>query len=297
VSALTEPDQALCVAYVDGLLSEERRIDFELRLARDPELAEVVQRLLSTDELLRRLGAKEGFDLQRARRIRPWVWAASLAAAAAVLVAIAIGLRLRGAAAAFEVALAPGYESAVDFIDSVPELRGLRPPGVGALRGEDQAPNVGAGDFLARAAEAERTLLERASAASVTAGFFVVPLELARPSAVVISAFTREGQRIQLFPEEPGTARALAAGRHVLPSARFLSGTPGVQYARGFLVPIGSGALDVVVGVQPEPKDPRGDPIGPGGAIAAPVGPSAQGESRALEASGFSVSRLRVLEP
>src|SRR6185295_12735117 len=111
------------------------------------------------------------------------------AAAAAILAFLAIQLRHHPLPPGFSVAVAPSFESASDYIDSVAELRGLRPPGVDSLRSGGGDNNVDVGTFVRRAEEAERAgaqlaLLE--SHSEVAAGFFVVPIELSTPSWVVI---------------------------------------------------------------------------------------------------------------
>lgn len=299
MTTLSDADQALCVAYVDGLLDEPRRIAFELRLAQEPELAGALRSLLGTDELVRRLAATERVDVERARRARPWLWAASLAAAAVALFAIGLYSLQGGRRATFEVALAPGFESARDYLESLPELSGLRPPGVDALRGADEPPNVDAAAFAERAAAAEFKLAGQALAARRTAlegGFFVIPIELGEASAVVAYGVDSAGSVTELYPGERGDAAALLpAGLHVLPQARFEStaegGAPRLRYTRGFLVPLGAGALDVVVGVR------RGAMTAEGRKPAVDDAHSAEAVAAGLEAARFRVLRLKVCEP
>ncbi|MCC7012238.1 MAG: hypothetical protein IT454_06745 [Planctomycetes bacterium] len=92
MSSLDDDERAVCLAYVDGLLSAERRRDFERRLEREPELAKRVQAVLATDAFLRRVGELDPRELERARRRKPWVWAVAVALGACVLVAIAFHL-------------------------------------------------------------------------------------------------------------------------------------------------------------------------------------------------------------
>ena len=285
MNELDDADKALCVAYLDGLLPEGQKLAFEMRLSGDPELAKAMQRLIATDELVRRLSVKEGVDVQRARRARPWVWAASIAAAAAILGFLAIQLLRKPARPSFEVAIAPSFESASEYIESVPELRGLRPPGIDVLRSGNETPNIEAQPFLAKAAAAETS--DPLARTETTATFFVIPLELERPGAVSITAFTRDGRRLDLFPEGGG-AQQVAAGRTILPGARFVAGAAGVQYSRGFLVPVGAGTLEVLVAVGSAEL---------GATPAVTPGANADEHAAALERAGYTVRRLRVVEP
>jgi hypothetical protein len=279
VNELSEADQALCVAYIDGLLPEERRIEFELRLAGDPELARRVQALLSTDAFVRRMSGAAANTASPHRRA--WAWTLSLAVAAAILIAFAVHLTRTPAPMRVLVAIAPGYESALDYIDSVDSLRGLRPPGVGTLRGETPEPNVDAASFLQRARASELSL---ARAAETRAGFFVVTVELDQRSRVDVIAFTNAGERLDL--RHGSDVPALDPGRHVLPGERFRAVGQTLEYARGFLVPIGCGALDVVVAVRAAHS-----------ASASLAGRTSSELLAECERVGAAVTRLRVDEP
>jgi hypothetical protein len=291
---LPENDMAMCVAYVDGDLSSDERIAFELRLAAEPALAAATEALLDTDHLLRKLEGDSVRQVARVRRMRPWLWSGSLAVAAAALTALGIHLLAPGAGMrvpSFRVAVAPSFESSSDFVASVPDLQGLRPAGLDVLRGSSEEPNIAAPDFAAKASTAEDRLASTAldgAPREVTAGYFVVPLELARPSDVAIYALPKSGPHDAEVA--PLFAAPIDAGRHVLPSQRFqLDGVTGasVHYERGFLVPVGAGELEVVIGVRERSA----------AAAEVPRVRDAQSARHALEQHGFAVRVLHVHEP
>jgi hypothetical protein len=290
--ALSEADMAACVAYVDGDLGSEQRAAFELRLANEPALAAATEALFDTDRMLRTAEFGTEQRLERVRRLRPWAWAASIALAAALLFTLAAYLLApRPSVTTFRVAVAPGFESSADFIAARRELTGLRPPGLDVLRGAPSEPNIGALEFAERARAAERALAGEsleAKSNTITAGFFVVPLELDDAADVVLYALPASGAAGAEF--EPVFSGRLEAGRHVLPKERFqLDDVTGdrVRYERGVLVPVGAREVDVVVGVR-----------GPGsfGAFAPRVRDAAYAEHE-LELAGFRIRRMRVREP
>lgn len=286
---LSGEDMALCVAYVDGLLPEARRLEFELRLAEDRELARRVAELLSTDELLRRAAAERTPVLDSARRWKPWIWAASLAAAAGILAAIALHLTSGdGGAPRTLIAVAPGFESAARCIDSFPELAGLRPEGVDRLRGESESANVELASFLEKAKAAEAALR---GSDEVEAGYFVVPIELGASAECVVLAVDAHGKALALLPAAGEAPPRLEAGRHTLPSPRFALDGERVIYRRGFLVPLGAGRLDVLVGVRTAREVVDFD------ANALLAESSADGVARRLADAGFEVRRVAVREP
>jgi hypothetical protein len=285
---------ALCVAFVDGALEREAQLEFQRRMATEPDLAAATQALLETDEMLRKLEAGTQRKLANARRMRPWMWVTSLAAAAALLLVLGRWMLAESPAPSFEVAAAPSFESPLDYIASRPELAGLRPRGVDVLRGENQAPNIQAEEFLAKAAaiEADRQPL---ASRDIRAGYFVVPIDVSRAAEVVIYAFPKQRAALHLPASEPRGFDPLfwgqvPAGRHVLPAPRFVPDAAhagSVRYERGFLVSVGVGELDVLVGVR-RPAATLG--------TAARYQDSAEAE-RALSADGFVVRHLRVREP
>lgn len=296
-SRLTDEDRALCVAYIDGLLAQEAQLEFERRLAQDPELAARVRGLLETDELLRDAQRALGVEQQAARRRKPLVWIASLAAAAALLVWMGSQLLRRAPAAAFDVALAPSSESAREFAATLPQLDGLVARGLESQRGGAELANVPPTKFVELAREAEAALVRQAleadGAAPLTAPFFVVPLRLARPSEVVVFALApgRAVERLWPAPGGPSVA-ALPVGQHVLPAERFVLAGAGaserVSYQRGFLTPLGVGELTVLVGVRPAPGAQ---------ALELPATLDRSGLESALNAAGFATTALVVREP
>lgn len=246
MSALRPEDQARCVEYVDGELDEAAQLEFERRMAAEPELALAVEQLLATDRVLR-----EQLRAPKAARRRPRNLAirlvASLAAAAVLLVSVLMFL----ARDRSRVAFVASYESPREALASAPELRELRPEGLSALRGSQDPPNISAEEFLrteAAAREREaRAALENAVKTG-EAGFFRIALELDEESLVYLHASTRDGKAVEL---ESGPRR-VPAGRTELPSPRFSAdpNQPGVlRYERGYLVPIGCGELTVVIAI------------------------------------------------
>lgn len=245
MSALRPEDQARCVEYIDGELDEAAQLEFERRMAHEPELALAVEQLLATDRVLR----EQLLAPTAARRPRNLALrlVASLAAAAVLLVSVLMFL----ARDRSRVAFVASHESPLEALASAPELRLLRPEGLSALRGSQDPPNITAEEFLrteAAAREREaRSALENA-VSSGEAGFFRIALELDEESLVYLQAYTRDGKAVEL---EPGPRR-VPAGRTELPSPRFSvdPSQPGVlRYERGYLVPVGCGELTVVIAI------------------------------------------------
>lgn len=284
MTSLSNEDMSLCVAYVDGALDEDARLAFELRMAAEPDLAQATQALLETDELMRKLSVEEQRAQPRIARVR-WTKYLPLAAAAAVVI-LFLTYNRRDDGARTLVAVAPGFESPRDYIASRPELAGLRPAGVDVLRGDNAAPNIGADEFLAKASAVEDATTALA-VHEATAGYFVLPIYLARDSRVVVYAFASGAKKGE--PVAPLFAADLRADRHVLPGPRFATGErPGeVRYERGFLVPVGAVELDVLVAIG----KPSAEPM-PGQRFT----DAAQAE-RELRSQGFDVRHLRVREP
>lgn len=254
---MRDDDRALCVAYIDGLLTQDEQLAFEQRLAADPGLAARVRALLETDELLRAAQLETAREAQRATRLRPLAWIVSLAAAAALLVWLAVAMLGKPAAPNFEVALAPSFESAREFAAQQPTLADLAPPGLAALRGGVAEPNVAAERFVELAEEAEARIVQSALAADraeLVAPFFVLPIRLAAPSEVVVFALADDGPPARLYPDAAATSATLSAGAQLLPSTRFERVGDGdsarVRYRRGFLMPVGVAELFLVVGVR-----------------------------------------------
>jgi len=282
---------ALCVAFVDGALEREAQLAFQSRMATEPDLASATQALLETDEMLRKLEAGTQRKLARIHRLRPWIWAASIAAAAALAFVLGPMFLAPGKAPSFEVALVPSFESPLDYIASQPELAGLRPRGVDVLRGDSQQPNIESREFLAKAAAVEADMRPLTSA-EIRAGYFVVSIEVDRAAEVVVYAFAkpRAGDKIPVGQADPLYSGDLSPGRHLLPNPRFLpdpSHTDWVHYERGFLVGVGVGELDVLVGVRRAGSSAR---------TATRFEDAVQADL-ALRADGFAVRHLSVREP
>jgi len=291
---LPDDELALCVAYLDGLLPQEQQLDFERRLAADPELAARVRRLLETDELLREAAHRTQQQTERARRRTPWVWAFALAAAAGLLIWAAASLLAPRGEPSFVAALAVSHEGAREWVQSHEQLAGLSTAGLESLRGGAAESNVTPERFLELASEVERAQLRRsldaAAPAALEAGYFVVPLRLAERSEVVVVALTAPGRAERIYE-----AADLAPGEHALPAPRFALVGEGsalrVRFQRGFLTPVGCGELPVVVAVRRAGSPSGGATLEERGAR-----DSAQLQA-ALRAQGFHTRGLTVREP
>ncbi len=289
---ISDDDLALAAAFLDGELEPEERTRFELRLADDPGLAEHVERMLVTDEFVRRhAGTTRAAAPRRRLRLVP-VLLGTAAAAAALLVLH----RLRESQPDDRdalVCLRASHESATEWIQDAPALRGLRPPGLDELRAPSVPPDADPRAFVAAARRIEASTLDAPPRAEVTAGFYSIPLRLFAAGDVLVAAFPERGAAQLLWPVPGGSAR-LAAGDHVLPSPSFElvddAAGPRVAYRRGYLVPLGAGRVDVVVGVRASGAEPLD------AALLVPAD-DAREQERRWEAVGFAVQTFTVREP
>lgn len=306
---IDDDDMSRAVAFIDGAMSDDERARFELRLAAEPELASAVEALMRTDELVRRGTARRGaanvVSLAERRPRSPWLWAASLAATILAALAIARWVeRERSHEVDCLVALAPSFASPEEFLASRPDLAGLRPPGLGSLRGEAAGTNIGARAFVDKAhALEERASSVREAAAPITAGYFVIPIEARANCSVVVLGFPTSGASTRLFPDPADARPSNALGRvepgaHTLPRERIELAAngqaPAVAYNRGFLVPVGAREMRVLVAVRKEALD--ADLVTTIDA-ALKRGDARESVERSLEERGFRVSELRVIEP
>lgn len=300
---ITDEERALCMAYADGLLSPEQQLALEQRMGAEPELAALVRGLIDTDELLRRAHRSQLELDGRVRRRRPWLLLATIAAAAAILVWIGSNVfdAPRTRSASFLVAVAPSYESPRELLDGAPELAAWSPPGLEALRGGATDFNISAAEFVERARAVELTRARAAWSApesEVSAGFFVVTLELRERSDVLVLALSPDRAPTRLVPDSSANEPALLAeGPHCLPSERFRVVGDGaaarVRYERGFLVPLGIERLDVVIAVAPpDPKRGLVSVDGPAQSMR-----SVEAWVRHLEELGFATRSFAVREP
>lgn len=85
---LTAADERRCALYVQGSLPAAERVEFERRLAGEPELARRVAAHLSSGALLANLGPDTAASEARARRRRPLVWLLSILVGVALLAAV-----------------------------------------------------------------------------------------------------------------------------------------------------------------------------------------------------------------
>lgn len=290
---LPDEELALCVAYLDGLLPVEQQLEFERRLAAEPELAARVRRLLETDELLREATHQAQQQTDRVRRRAPWVWAFALATAAGLLIWAAASSVARREAPLFVAALASSHEGAREWVEAHEQLAGLSTAGLESLRGGAAESNVAPERFVELASDVERAQLRRSLEApppALEAGYFVVPLRLVERSEVVVAALTAPGRAERLYE-----GADLAPGEHVLPAPRFALVGEGpalrVRFQRGFLTPVGCGELPVVVAVRR-----AGSPAG-GASFEERGARDAAELEAALRAQGFQTRGFTVREP
>lgn len=291
---LPDDELALCVAYLDGLLSTEQQLEFERRLAAEPELAARVRRLLETDELLREATQRTQLQTERVRRRTPWVWAFALAAAAGLLIWAAASIVAPREEPLFLAALAPSHEGAREWVQEREQLAGLATPGLESPRGDAADPNVTPERFVELASELERAELLRSlqapSPAALEAGYFVLPLRLVESSDVVVAALSAPGRAERIYEGE-----GLAPGEHMLPTPRFALVGEGaarrVRFQRGFLTPVGCGELQVVVAVRRAGAQNSGATLEERGAR------DRDQLEAALRAQGFQTRGFSVREP
>ncbi len=290
---------ATIVDWIDGSLSAEAALEFELCLTADPELAARVEAFADLDAQMRRELCTPGV---RARARPHWgVWTA-LAAAALVVIAV-LPRFLASPAPTFEVALAPSFALAEDWTLQSAELKGSCAPGIAMARGENPT-QLSPEEFLRRAALTETAVVAQALESGqreLEAGWFVVPIELSAPASVVVLGFSQSAPTLRLFPDpkvaDPTKeASRLAAGRQLLPGARarFARSAQTIDYRPGFLVPLGTQELVVLVGVR-EAEIDTASLAELDGWIAGEK--SVDSAAARLAKAGFSVQRLSVREP
>ncbi len=290
---------ATIVDWIDGNLSPEAALEFELSLSADPGLAAQVEAFSNLDALMRR---KARATSVKARARPHWgVWTA-LAAAALVVIAV-LPRFFASAPPTFEVALAPSFALAEDWTQQSAQLKGACAPGIAMARGENPTA-LSPEEFLRRTAVAETAVVAQALQAmqrEIEAGWFVVPIELSAPASVVVLGFSQNAPPARLFPDPKASdpindASHLAAGRQLLPGARAGLGRSAqtVEYRPGFLVPLGAQEFVVLVAVRETGLD---------AAALAELDSwiasekSVDSAAARLAKAGFSVQRLSVREP
>jgi|GEM_PF-5095173 len=308
---IRDEDLELAGAFVDGEMAGAERTRFELRLSVEPDLAQHVERLMSTDELVRRHARSARDSSTRDARVpagapsRPRpnlrLWPALLAAAATILAIVGVRALLRddqerALTAETEVAIAESFESAAEWVARVPELAAQHPPGLDELRGESEVVNADPRAFVQAAHRAERREFDAEPAAETTAAFFSLSVRLPEPTQVLVLGFPIDGAPLRYWPtpeDEQGAAALLGAGDHVLPapSFRLVEGPRGVyvEYQRGFLVPIGAERLEVIVATRRAGTPLELDDLVPG--------IDAATTAARLRSAGFAVRTLIVREP
>jgi len=309
VIPIRDEDLELAGAFVDGEMAGAERTRFELRLSVEPDLAQHVERLMSTDELVRRHARTARDSSTRDARStagapsrpRPTLrlLPALLAAAATILAIVGVRALLRDdqeRALRAEVAIAESFESAAEWVARVPELAAQRPPGLDELRGENEPANADPRTFVQAAQRAERREFDAEPAAETTAAFFSLSVRPPEPTQVLVLGFPIDGAPLRYWPtpeDEQGAAALLGAGDHVLPapSFRLVEGPRGayVEYQRGFLVPIGAQRLEVLVATRSAGTPLELDDLVPG--------IDAATTAARLRSAGFAVRTLVVREP
>jgi hypothetical protein len=296
---LAAEEMIAALDWIDGELHGDAALDFELRLANDSVFARCVEQLALLDEQLRR-EARVRARIESTRRR----WNIGMGLAAAAVLAICLLPQLFShSAPSFEVALAPGYALAEDWVAEQAELIGASAPGIATLRG-GAAKQRSAAEFLRASELAELAVSVHAledQRRDLESGWFVLPLELDAPAAVLVLACDDAGHVTRLFPSATDSAQASReaqrpAGRQMLPSPRAISGREDgtLSYSPGFLVPLGAGSLQILVAVYAEPLTPSWmEHLD--SALAAHIGPASI-EQR-LVREGFKVQRLSVREP
>jgi len=296
---LSPQEMAQALEWIDGELSTEAALEFELRLAADASLAAQVEGLALLDLHLRR-EARARVHVERTRRR----WSIGVALAAAAVLAIALLPKLLAPRAPdFEVALAPSFALAEDWIGAQPELRGSSAPGIGSVRGGN-ANQRSAAEFLRASEISELSVSSNAletGRRELEAGWFVVPIDLEAPAAVIVLACGEQAPATRLFPTQadPGQAASAArleSGRQLLPSPRVIAGRQPqtLAYQPGFLVPLNVGSLTLLVAVRRQVPEPAWFQALEAHMLA---GATADQLGERLAREGFVVQRLLVREP
>lgn len=326
MTKLVEQDLERILDYLDGQLPVPEMIAHEVRLTHDEDLRashEAFERidLLQRAALGRRAGIQGAFRADRRDdRGPPTLWGRTIPVAALVL--IVLGLRLlpggmdpRG----FDVVAVATAPTLLEFNQQLGLQAGdeRKLPAGYASRGGDLTA-VSDEEYLALITDPTRAWIAAALASDpgpIRAGHFVLPVHPGRSARVVVLLFTEDGRPVGARGE-PGSI-AYPAGTAWDDSSGLVEGgrvtvlpvenvTPrtddagaGLQYAPGFLVPLQSGRLHVLVGLRSAPLDE---------ALRAEIGsalrstePSNGAEALArwqerLEDLGFRTATLVVLE-
>lgn len=300
-TTLDDDDLARCIAFLDGTLPEDERERFLRRLAAEPGLAQELESVAAVDDALRARPRPQAVAGRRASRGPRAAWIVA-AAAALVVALLALGPWNRSPVST-RVALVASDESPLDWLERHRGLETLRPPGLDALRAHGEPPNVGAREFVERALAAARGTTEATETAEIAAGYYRVEIAAAAPVSALVVALPAAGAPARVFPEEREALAATRAarceaGRHVLPREPFAlvdrSGEAGVEYDRGFLVPVGARSVRVLVATRAAELEER--EIADLDAALARGEPEAAIEST-LREHGFDVRVLVVREP
>ena len=303
---LRDADYGILLDYIDGKLTDAERLSFEIRLTNEPDLASEFESFDKLDRIQR--AASHHRPARSLRRV--FAPLALSLAAAGLIIWIRITPResseLRVAVLATSPSLLEHHHRELslqgDLARTVPSNYGLR--------GDAGLTVVPDESYLELMESAEQTWIESGLSSNtrmVEAGLFVIPVELAAPSSVLVllraengSVLGPSGQIGAAWPTNEvwteSTGR-LPAGVHVLPSPPVSRRANGLVYDGGFVVPLKSGKLEVLIAAREEPFD-ENFRIMLGSALSL----SAQGTTNdALEhwlaSSGFTMRRVKVVEP
>ena len=270
----SERDESLVVAYVDGTLSPTETAAFETRLRTDDALAAMVDEFLQSKHMAHRL-TRAGVRFDAAPSVRKpgpglaWPFAVrplqGIAALLAIAAAVAAWWTLRRAHPPLKVAVVASAPEPTAYHALLGLPRDVVPPGTTPRGNAPTARTVPVDEYLTLAHSAEQRRIATAladPAAEVRAPYYLVALELAAPATVVLVACDDHGPPRRLHPR-PGAGPAdrglLPAGVHVLPDEP-LSADPTdpalLQFAGGYLVPLGVREVWNVVAVAPTPTAP-----------------------------------------
>lgn len=212
----TEQEDDLVVAYVTGELTGRARMEFELRLASDPALAEQLQQFDEMDLVGSMLttstsssasaSASNAPSGQRSRRLLPWALALAAAASVAILIFVSgqdsIHCEVRAVASLT-------LDSPGDYAVALGMPAGTRIEGDGTRGSSSSTAAIPVDEFLASAAQFEAKRSESALAGALqptaTASSHVtLRFQSDRECSVVVLAQDSAGKLQRIYPSPVG---------------------------------------------------------------------------------------------
>ncbi len=231
---ISDEDLELLFAYLDGELAEEAALDFERRLADDPELAERCEELARTDERYRRLHERP------ARGFVPLTW---LAAAAAVVLALTAWWLRGPEPLGLQVAVLPGDATLTEFQARIGHPGLVAPDERGGEGDPEQEAKL---DILREALDRQRDVALASGQARTSAGYYYVALEIEKPAYVLLIEFPQPGSP-RVLPQPAGALTHLSkAGVHLLPQEPLPESIEGRVFQYGYLLPLGVRRVEVL---------------------------------------------------